>query len=264
VLTIENAEGIADTFDGIVYAERMPRQWMAGSDFFNRTPMADNGGLEETVSEPDEVMVAIAYEQFGEIAIYRDGQLYAEYETGSPPAYLGGFADVLIGPRHEDRIDAGGPMHFIDGFINEARIYDGALNAEQISDLFNAGPGLGDRLWAGDADQDFDFDQLDIVAVQIAGKYLTGQSATWGEGDWDSAPGGSPGNPPAGNGLFDQLDIIAALTAGHYLSGPYRAIQQDGGDLVSVDLVSTAVPEPSAMPLAILGVLGVGVATRRR
>jgi hypothetical protein len=84
------------------------------------------------------------------------------------------------------------------------------------------GPPAG--LQAGDADQDFDFDQLDLVRVQQAAKYLTGQAATWGEGDWNGAPGGEPGDPPAGNGLFDQADIIAALTSGLYLQGPYAAL----------------------------------------
>jgi hypothetical protein len=79
-------------------------------------------------------------------------------------------------------------------------------------------------LQAGDAEQDWDFDQLDLVQVQIAAKYLSGQAATWGEGDWDGAPGGEPGNPPDGNGLFDQLDIISALAPGLYLTGPYAAV----------------------------------------
>ncbi len=52
--------------------------------------------------------------------------------------------------------------------------------------------GQGPELLAGGADQDLDFDQLDLVRVQIASKYLTGQSATWGEGDWNGAPGGQP------------------------------------------------------------------------
>jgi hypothetical protein len=81
----------------------------------------------------------------------------------------------------------------------------------------------GPELLPGDADQDLDFDQLDLVRVQQAAKYLTGQVATWGEGDWDGAPGGSQGNPPAGNGQFDTLDIVAALAPGHYLAGPYAA-----------------------------------------
>ena len=80
--------------------------------------------------------------------------------------------------------------------------------------LYGTAIGGGTVLQAGDADQDLDFDQLDLVQVQIAAKYLTGTPATWGEGDWNGAPGGAPGNPPPGNSLFDQIDIIAALNAG--------------------------------------------------
>ncbi len=83
-------------------------------------------------------------------------------------------------------------------------------------------------LRAGDADQDLDFDQLDLVKVQIVAKYLTGRAATWGEGDWNGAPGGKQGAPPPGNGFFDQLDIISALAPGHYLMGPYAALSGPG------------------------------------
>ena len=86
----------------------------------------------------------------------------------------------------------------------------------------------GPALQAGDADQDLDFDQLDLVKVQIGGKYLSGQATTWGEGDWNGAPGGNPANPPAGDGLFNQLDVVAAQQAGIYLTGPYAAIQPNG------------------------------------
>jgi hypothetical protein len=88
--------------------------------------------------------------------------------------------------------------------------------------------GAGSQLQAGDANQDLQFNQLDLVKVQIAAKYLTGQAATWGEGDWNGAPGGSVGNAPAGDRRFDQLDIIAALAPGHYLTGPYAAVLPDG------------------------------------
>ena len=83
-------------------------------------------------------------------------------------------------------------------------------------------------LLAGDADQDLDFDQLDLTSVLDAGKYVTGQPATWGEGDWNGAPGGEPGSPPEGNQLFDELDIIAALLGGSYLTGPYAAVGLGG------------------------------------
>jgi hypothetical protein len=83
------------------------------------------------------------------------------------------------------------------------------------------------RLQPGDADQDLDFDQADLVRVLIAGRYLTGQSATWGQGDWNGAPGGRVGEPPPGDNRFDHLDIIAALDS-PYRDGPYAAVAPGG------------------------------------
>lgn len=117
------------------------------------------------------------------------------------------------------------------------------------------------RLFPGDANQDFSFDQLDIVQVLVAGKYLSGEPATWGDGDWNGGPGGFPGNPPQGDGRFDQLDIVAALATGHYLSGPQLALAAT--DLQSDFMLShdpanlsfAAVPEPSSMLLLAFGLL---------
>lgn len=92
------------------------------------------------------------------------------------------------------------------------------------SDIFQATWVSLDGLQAGDANQDKQFDQTDLVQVQQSAKYLTGLPATWGEGDWNGAPGGEPGNPPRGDGVFDQADIIAALGTGLYLTGPYEAL----------------------------------------
>ena len=99
-----------------------------------------------------------------------------------------------------------------------------AVNGIEIVAAAAAAPALQ----AGDANMDLKFDQLDLVQVQIAAKYLTGQAATWGHGDWNGAPGGSVGNPPVGDNRFDQLDIIAALNANTYLQGPYAAIKMGG------------------------------------
>ena len=76
-------------------------------------------------------------------------------------------------------------------------------------------PGLTDfssifRL-AGDANEDGQFDQFDLLLVAKAAKYSTGQVATWAEGDWN------------GDGVFDQFDIIAAASTDNYLKGPYGA-----------------------------------------
>ncbi len=141
----------------------------------------------------------------------------------------------------------------LDG-VNDVglRIFDGAVNYA----LGNVG-----GLFAGDADMDLDFDQLDLVRVQIAAKYLTGSRATWGEGDWDGAPGGQPGNPPRGNGRFDQLDIVAALGPGHYLMGPYAAVRPGGmpGDNQASIVYNTAtgqvaVDAPSGIQLTSINI----------
>ena len=58
-------------------------------------------------------------------------------------------------------------------FETQAAKYDGLRSS-----------GGASQLWAGDSDQDLDFDQLDLVQVQFVAKYLTGASATWGEGDF--------------------------------------------------------------------------------
>jgi hypothetical protein len=118
----------------------------------------------------------------------------------------------------------------IDPLLGPGRVGVGQeTNPSYFDNITIIAPGAGAaQLQAGDADQDLDFDQLDLVRVQIAAKYLTGQAATWGQGDWDGAPGGSKGNPPAGNNRFDQLDIIAALANNLYLKGKYAAVAPGG------------------------------------
>ena len=94
---------------------------------------------------------------------------------------------------------------------------------DQIDGIYNAWVIRQIPLQAGDANQDLMFDQFDLIQVQQSAKYLTGQTATWGSGDWDGAPGGGPGSPPNGDGVFDQADITAALASGNYNSGSYWA-----------------------------------------
>jgi hypothetical protein len=141
--------------------------------------------------------------------------------------------------------------NYFAGVIDEVALYKEALTADRILAQFTAAGG-GNAvapLRAGDANQDYEFNQLDLVQVQIAAKYLTGQPATWGEGDWDGAPGGEPGNPPAGNGFFDQIDIIAALGADTYLKGPYNALSS--GDGVSGDGQTSIVYNPATGELGV-------------
>lgn len=113
--------------------------------------------------------------------------------------------------------------------------HDAVLNDLSVIGSLDGGGGLGPvdlvflhELSPGDANRDFVFDQQDIVQVLQAGKYLTGEAATWGEGDWDGGPGGYPGKPPPGDSIFDQQDIVAALQTGNYLNGSYAAMRPGG------------------------------------
>lgn len=65
-------------------------------------------------------------------------------------------------------------------------------------------------LQPGDANQDFYFDQADLIQAFKSGKYATDQPATWAEGDWDGGVGGNDGQPSTGDGRFDTRDFLAA------------------------------------------------------
>ena len=87
----------------------------------------------------------------------------------------------------------------------------------------------GFRTYIGDSDLNGQFDEQDIVAGFIAGKYLTGERAGWAEGDWD------------GNLVSNDQDFVAAFVAGGYLQEPRAA--------------AAAVPEPSSLALLAIGML---------
>ena len=73
------------------------------------------------------------------------------------------------------------------------------------------------ELSPGDANRDFSFDQLDIVQVLQAGKYLTGQPATWGEGDWNGATGRLRRQPAAGRWSLRPEGHRCCAHCGHVL-----------------------------------------------
>ena len=120
-------------------------------------------------------------------------------------------------------------LRILQGDLADFAIYDVALTQQEIEEIIESGVALPTTaLWAGDADMNLAFDQFDVIKVQQTAKYRTGEPATWGEGDWNGAPGGSVDAPPPGNGLFDQFDIIASQIPGHYRTGPYAALPRGG------------------------------------
>jgi len=124
VLMIEDGE---HHFDGIVFGEVAPEKWMAGSDGFQRTDLRQDAWPNETANAGTFVQIAIVYAG-NEVIIYRDGEVYSRY-TIKEPLTFGLDSSVLIGPRF-----SGGP-DFFSGAIDDARIYDRALTAEQIAAL---------------------------------------------------------------------------------------------------------------------------------
>jgi autotransporter-associated beta strand protein len=123
-------------FDSIVYGELTAGQWMNGSDNGNRTP-ANNGGAGETLSEPNQIMISITYDSTAanKIKIYRNGVLYAEHNKGSLISHAAGVK-VLIGPRAWSGWNDG----YMNGYVDEARIYSGAISAADIQAMYAAGP----------------------------------------------------------------------------------------------------------------------------
>lgn len=130
-LTLDNASG--DNFDAIVYAERQPLRWMAGSTNFMRTQ--DVVTQDETVSG-QLVQLAISYRDLGggqvEVTICRDGEQMGKYTKGNMAQWATGNAEVIFGKRHTNGGTAPGG---IDAKIEEARIYAGAIECDQIGSL---------------------------------------------------------------------------------------------------------------------------------
>jgi len=87
-----------ERFDAIVFGERQPRRWMAGSDFFKRTPRDQSAWPAETAGPETAVQLAIVY-RGKEVSLYRNAGRYAAYEVEQAQPF-GGDAMVLIGLRY--------------------------------------------------------------------------------------------------------------------------------------------------------------------
>lgn len=126
-LTIEDG---SDHFDGIVFGELATAKWMAGSDTFSRTQKDQANFPAETVEGTAFVQLAIVY-QGKQISVYRNGRLYSQHAMAASPQEFGPRSIVVIGKRHRRQSDN---AHFA-GSIDDARIYDYPLSAEQLAAL---------------------------------------------------------------------------------------------------------------------------------
>lgn len=126
-LTIEDG---SDHFDGIVFGELKSATWMAGSDAFARTQQDQSNIPAETIEGTTFIQLAIVY-RGKQISLYRNGQLVSQHAIAAQPQEFGPRSIVSIGKRHRSQ---GSDARFA-GSIDDARIYDQALSAEQLAGL---------------------------------------------------------------------------------------------------------------------------------
>jgi hypothetical protein len=125
VISVMAPDGSA--FDAIVFGEREPGQWMAGSETFRRTQSF--AGPRETEADSRPVHIVMVYQADGRIVAYRDGIPYGKaYATTGPTVFAAGQALIGFGIRH---LPAGADKH-LAGQILSARLYDRALSAGEV------------------------------------------------------------------------------------------------------------------------------------
>ncbi|NQT21392.1 MAG: hypothetical protein HQ592_16920, partial [Planctomycetes bacterium] len=124
VLTIQRGP----EFDGIVFAERAPHRWMAGSHLFQRTQEVQDKNPVETADSRILLQMAIVYKG-DEITIYRNGKQYTSYKANNIDLLSGKDNVVVFGLRHL------GGNGSIAGSIEDARIYSRALSVDELKSL---------------------------------------------------------------------------------------------------------------------------------
>lgn len=128
VLTVMEGED----FDALVFGERKSARWMAGSDFFRRTPSveAQADTAAETAGPNEAVQMAVVYAG-KQITLYRNGSKYADYRVEEPRVFDDDWF-ALLGLRY---LGANGPIGFLEADVEEARLYDVALDGAALSSL---------------------------------------------------------------------------------------------------------------------------------
>jgi hypothetical protein len=121
-------------FDAIVFGERQPRKWIAGSGGFARTH--DLEAPQESASAGQAVHMAAVYRADNSITLYRNGERYAApyVPAAALRTFEKGAATVLLGLRH-----TGASNGFLDGEILQAGLHARALDDAEVAAAFRAG-----------------------------------------------------------------------------------------------------------------------------
>jgi hypothetical protein len=127
VMSVQSPDG--NVFDALVYGEREPGRWLAGSESFRRT--RDFAAPAETEATTKFVHVAVTYGADGTVTGYRKGRPYGSaYRLEKAMTFdAKGSFRVQFGLRHSP---AEG-NRLLTGSIQRAKLYDRALTADEIA-----------------------------------------------------------------------------------------------------------------------------------
>lgn len=130
--TIQTLNGV--TFDGIVFGERVPNRWMAGSNGFARTQ--DVVTADEIAADILPVQLVVTYAANGDVTLYRNGKLIGgPYRpSAAPQSFDPNGWQAVFGLRHD------GSNTYLQGAIDEARLYDRALTAAEVESTYRTPP----------------------------------------------------------------------------------------------------------------------------
>lgn len=133
----------ADQFCGIVWAERKERQWMPGSSHFRRTHDFPNAVTEEDTG--DMVFLVITYKNVNdqyEVTGYRNGESLGAFSANHAGVKMdlrtwsAGDSEAVWSKRHTTGLQGAG---YIFAHIEESRIYNVALTADEVMSLHTGG-----------------------------------------------------------------------------------------------------------------------------
>jgi autotransporter-associated beta strand protein len=174
----------------------------------------------------------------GMVTVAAGGLSVADMLSAITAGRNGGFWNGSSGITSSDAASSGGTrsVGWLENVVNDAQ---GNPNANLSSVTFAfAAP--------GDTNLDWQVDILDAANFLAAGKFDSGQPATWNEGDFGY------------DGIVDILDAADFLSTGLFDVGTYNGSAGEAGPV-------TAVPEPSGAALLVLAAgAGVGSVIRRR
>ncbi|MEM1443418.1 MAG: DUF1553 domain-containing protein, partial [Verrucomicrobiota bacterium] len=134
VMTVQDLKG--HLFDSIVFAERKPQEWLAGSN--NHTRTLDFTGEQEAEAMAHPVHLVMTFEKDGTIRAYREGEPYGKSTRKAPlQEFASGQSQIVFGLRHGTTASGNKPLR---GKIFEARLYDRALAEHEVKTLASGDP----------------------------------------------------------------------------------------------------------------------------